>query len=188
MLVGLKERLVKEGMEKSLCLGYVCDSGLAPAEAKVFAGILGNDVQWIRCGHAAGGSLERAEPLPGGGHVGLHFFTYLPPLPDPRTAVPTFSTVRWPRVAYFRMFTTVQKPLPSYRAFPAWSHLIRLPGFGSWVWTTGMWRENRLMGTIMRTVSGAAGRTQTAILVCRLPAISLGSDPTGPSRRPFSRP
>ena len=102
VLLGLKERLAKEGMEKSLCVGSLCEALPRPAEATMFAEILGDDVQWFRQGHPGHGNVTDPEPIRNGGHVGVHFFTYLPHLPGPEAGVPSLSSVFWPRTAYFR--------------------------------------------------------------------------------------
>jgi hypothetical protein len=131
VLLGLKERLAKEGMEKSLCLGHFCDGMPFPRDFKVFADILGEDVQWFRQGHQQKGALESPEPLAGGGRVGLHFFTYLPHLPDPQAGTPTADKVYWPRAAYFRAVSVnITLPVPVYRSFAAASRFLHTPGFG----------------------------------------------------------
>ncbi len=130
VLLGLKERLAKEGMEKSLCVGSLCEALPRPAEATMFAEILGDDVQWFRQGHPGHGNVTDPEPIRNGGHVGVHFFTYLPHLPGPEAGVPSLSTVFWPRTAYFRMVTKVYEPLPCLRSYAATSRFLRMPGFG----------------------------------------------------------
>jgi hypothetical protein len=130
VLLGLQERMAREGMEKSLCLGSLCEPLPSPPEAKMFADILGRDVPWFRQGHPSQGRLESPEIIPGGGQVGLHFFTYLPPMPSPEAGAPTVHLAYWPRAAYFRGVTDPAKPLPVLRCFAAHARFLRLPGFG----------------------------------------------------------
>ena len=131
VLNGLKERLAKVGMEKSFCLGSLCEPVPTQPEAKVFAEILGNDVPWFRQGHPSIGPVTSPEPpIPGGGQIGLHYFTYLPNMPNPDVTTPTPYKAYWPRVAYFRAVTDSAKPLQLLRSYAATSRFLQLPGFG----------------------------------------------------------
>ena len=131
VLNGLKERLAKEGMEKSFCLGSLCEAMPTPPEAKMFADVLGADIPWFRQGHPGGGHLDSPEIIAGGGRVGLHFYTYLPTLPVLDSAIPTVHKDFWPRAAYFRAVTDPSKPLTTLRSYAATSRFLQLPGFGS---------------------------------------------------------
>jgi len=133
VLLGLRQRLAREGMEKSLCVGHVCENGPSQVEARELTDILGDDVQWFRLGHATQGDIKSSEPLKGGGSVGLHLFAYLPNLPTCDMAAPTVHKAFWPRAAYFRIALfpiSLDTTLPLFRSFPADSRFLQLPGFG----------------------------------------------------------
>lgn len=134
VLLGLKERLAKEGMEKSLCMGSLTDCKFHPELFKMVTDILG-DVQWLRIGHPSDGRVTTPErPLPGGGHIGLHFFTYLPDFPDHQRADLNLILHKdyWPRAVYYRRAQelAVGSSLISVRMSAASARLLGLPGFG----------------------------------------------------------
>jgi hypothetical protein len=129
-LTALRGRLAQAGMEQALCLGSLCETFPTTPEAKMFADILGSDVSWFRQGHPSQGRVETPEPITGGGRVGLHYFTYLPSLPDPDAGVPSLHQTYWPRTAYFRAVTDPAKPLLLFRSYAATARFLQLPGFG----------------------------------------------------------
>jgi hypothetical protein len=127
VLMGLKGCLAKEGMEKSLVLGQVCEGEATPAEHKVFSDILGPDVHWLRTGHR-GRQLDGKDlRIPGGGKKLPFIFTYLPALPDPQGPIVPVHKPFWPLVAYYRV-TGIQSLL-AHRQFALGALYRCLPGF-----------------------------------------------------------
>jgi len=129
VLQGLKERLTKEGMGTSLCLGSLTEQYPPPEVCKMFAGILG-EAQWLRITHAPHGRRNGdRSPLPGGGDVTFHIYTYLRALPDPAGPLPALWRGGWPRVAYYRRAQQTNLPLVAHRLLAAESLFRGLPGF-----------------------------------------------------------
>lgn len=78
VLLGLKERLAREGMEKAFCLGTLMPWGGTKKETyQMYTDILGQDVQWRGENHPRGGVGRK---FPGGGIGVLDFYVYPSPL------------------------------------------------------------------------------------------------------------
>ncbi|HET6427869.1 MAG TPA: glycoside hydrolase domain-containing protein [Phycisphaerae bacterium] len=130
VLLGLKERLAKEGMEKSLVLGSLTEGNPTAAEFKTFSDILGTDVQWLRITHRQQGNLDRPVPaLSGGGRTMPHIYTYLPGLPSADGPVVPVHKGYWPRLAYYRRAQGVRYSLIGHRQIPMHTLFLQLPGF-----------------------------------------------------------
>ena len=130
---GLKERLAKEGMEKSFCLGNLAE-GYIPQEPvnKMLAELLGDDFPWLMITHRIMGSLDRPYPAQkGGGRIGYHIYTYLNPLPEATSPdqVPPLHKPYWPRIAYYRRAIFQGQSLINHRYYGLHALFLRLPGF-----------------------------------------------------------
>lgn len=147
VLMGLKERLAKEGMEKSLVLGSLTEDNPTAPELKVFSDILGPDVQWLRITHRQQGNLDRpAPPLPGGGRTMPHIYTYLPGLPPADGPLVPIHKPYWPRLGYYRRAQGVTFSLIGHRQFALHTLFLRLPGFSHMCldfWPVKMGRSDR---------------------------------------------
>ena len=129
VLEGFRKRLADAGMADALCVGSLCEPYPEKPVAAMFRDILG-EVGWCRMTHAGHGSIRNQRPaIPGGGHVALHVFTYLPGLPDPAKPLPAVHNDVWPRVAYFRRAQGTALSLIGHRMIPIHSRLLGLPGF-----------------------------------------------------------
>ncbi|MCG3179646.1 MAG: hypothetical protein BIFFINMI_01987 [Phycisphaerae bacterium] len=129
VLHGLRDVLAKHGMEKSLTLGYLAEQYPPEAVNRELTAILGPDVQWNRNTHGAHGALGTPEPLPGGGHVGMHVYTYLAGLAPAEKAIPMMATSGWPHVAYYRRAQGVGFSLLGHRLLAEEALYRGLPGF-----------------------------------------------------------
>ncbi|MCG3179135.1 MAG: hypothetical protein BIFFINMI_01466 [Phycisphaerae bacterium] len=129
VMVGLREHLAKVGMGDSLVMGSLTEGNPPDAVFKMFADILGPGVRWLRLSHRQQGRLEQAEPLPSGGQVLPHVFTYVPGLPDPDGPVVLVNKPYWPRVAYYRDWGKNSRPLMEFRLTAMNTLYRRLPGF-----------------------------------------------------------
>jgi hypothetical protein len=103
VLLALKERLAKEGMEKAFCLGTLSDSTAPKQVFQMFSEIMPN-VNWHRGCHTMNPKDQPYEVMAGaGGRVSLHEHCYGMSLADPRKPLPAVHALRGnPGTAYFR--------------------------------------------------------------------------------------
>ena len=86
VLLAIKERLAKEGLEGSLCLGILSDGNGPAAMHKMFAEILPG-VRWTRGCHFQNYDTKPS-PLPGGGKIVCQEFCYGTGVQDPAKEMP----------------------------------------------------------------------------------------------------
>jgi hypothetical protein len=86
VLTAIRQRLAKEGLEGSMCLGILSDGRGPAAMHKMFADIL-PQVRWTRGCHFSTYDTKPS-PLPGGGKIVCHEFCYGSGVADPGKKVP----------------------------------------------------------------------------------------------------
>ncbi|MCG3179145.1 MAG: hypothetical protein BIFFINMI_01476 [Phycisphaerae bacterium] len=100
VLEGCRQRLAKEGMDKSMALGILCDATAPPEVFKEFEEIAPG-AGWTRGCHSVTFSPE-PYPLKGGGVCVYHEFCYGLSLADPAKGLPRIWEANGPGVAWFR--------------------------------------------------------------------------------------
>ena len=99
-LAAIKERLAKEGMEKSMCVGILSDGTAPPEVFKMFNEIIPG-IGWTRGCHSSTLS-PKPYALPGGGVVVCHEFCYGTGLEDPVKLLPKIWETTGPGIYYPR--------------------------------------------------------------------------------------
>lgn len=126
VLRGLRSRLAKLGLEKSMCLGILSDGTAAPEVFQMFSRILPG-VGWFRACHRQ--VFGKPGPLKGGAEVVCWEFVYGLSVKDPAKGVPTIWHPEGPGVAFLRAdFDNL--PLLGFRTLAERSLFSRTRGFG----------------------------------------------------------
>ncbi len=152
VLLALKARLAKQGMEKAFCLGTISDSIGCPETFKMFDEIIPN-VGWHRGCHSMN-PKNVPYPLfgkPGFGQVIYHEHCYGTPLDDPRKPFPAVHTLRGnPGTAYFRRNFDYFSPM-CFRLTPERSLFTGKQGAGRMgldFWPVGKFAKGRGMDNL----------------------------------------
>jgi hypothetical protein len=126
-----RARLAKEGMEKSMCLGILCDATAQPEVFKQFDEIWpgGGPAGWTRGCHS---TTFESKPygLKGGGACVYHEFCYGLGLDDPDKKSPPIHAMTGPGTAWFRGEYDYRLPPWIYRTMAERGLYCRTSGVG----------------------------------------------------------